>query len=435
MMNEKKEFMPENQNNTDSIQEVSILDLIVILVEQRWFITKVTMLFALLAVVYSLVATPEYKSSLQIMPPSANKSSLGDIVAAAGLGDIVGSGGGLGSSMADTVVGITKSTFVLDGVIDENGLMTREPEGLILNPIKLLKKLVASVGGEKERLRCDVREDLADAVQTAADKKSGIITVSVTDVSPDMAMRLAQSVYDNTLRTLQRVAVTPQAAQRVFLEEQLKTSNKELIQAEKNLIEYQNRTGMVGAPGVEQSATAALQARMVAKEIELKSALRFATDANPTVKRLRAEYAAIKKQFEADSTTLYTKPLSGVGVKNISGASVEYAAVLREYKFRETLLQILLRQYETAKLNEANSPLVIQMLSEPQVPEKRDFPKRKNIVLLATLLGGFMGVFFAFIRHFLMLSEQDPEVSSKINFVKGALRSDLFGFKKNKARE
>ena len=50
MMNEKKEFMPENQNNADSIQEVSILDLIVILVEQRWFITKVTMLFALLAV-------------------------------------------------------------------------------------------------------------------------------------------------------------------------------------------------------------------------------------------------------------------------------------------------------------------------------------------------------------------------------------------------
>ena len=226
---------------------------------------------------------------------------------------------------------------------------------------------------------------------------------------------------------MQDVAISPSAQQRVFLESQLKENNGELSKAEGALISFQKRTGMIGTGGAPSdiSALAVLQAQMVAKEIELRSARSFAKEANPQIKKLEAEYAAIKKQFEADNAKVGTFPLSGVGLKNLPVASLEYAALVREYKFRENLGQILLRQYETARMNELNDPLVFQALGEPTYPELKESPKRAKIVILATFLGGFLGVLAAFICHFLSISSSDPEEAPKIEFVKAALRSDL----------
>ena len=421
--------MDDRQNravNTEEqdFMEVSLLDLAVILVAQRWFIAKVTTAFAVVAIIYALLATPIYKSTIQIMPPaSGGGSGAMAMLAASGMGDLVGS---LGGSTGDMVVGVTKSTAVLDKVIDANSLLTRKPEGFSL--IGSIKNIFSQAEDKPQpKMRTKVRESLAQTIQSAADKKSGIITVSVTDTSQDMAVKLAKSIYEETLTVLQTVAVTPEAQKRAFLEKQLKDNHKELITAEKKLIDYQQKTGMIGGSGAPSAITAlgALQANMVAKEIELKAAQRFATKANPQIKKLQSEYDAIKRQFEQNSANTGTSPLSGVGIKKLPGASLEYAAFVRDYKFRESLMQILLRQYETAKINEAQNPLIIQLLSEPTYPELKDSPKRAKIVILATILGGFLGVFAAFIRHFLSLSQNDPETAGKIQFIKGALATDL----------
>ena len=116
---------PEEQD----VMEVSLLDLAVILVAQRWFIAKVTTAFAVVAIIYALLATPIYKSTIQIMPPAGGASGAAAMLAASGMGDLVGS---LGGSTGDMVVGVTKSTAVLDRVIDANSLLTRKPEGFSL---------------------------------------------------------------------------------------------------------------------------------------------------------------------------------------------------------------------------------------------------------------------------------------------------------------
>lgn len=414
--------------STGNIYQVSLLDLLVILVRQRFFIIKFTSLFAVLAIIYSLLATPVYKSTLQIMPPGGDaKSGAAAVLAASGLGDLAG---GFGTTQGDTVVGITKSTVVLDRVIDKNELLTREPEGFSI--IRAVKGLFSAEGEKKPKMRTRVRAGLSDQIQSAADKKSGIISVSVSDTSPEMAVQLAQSVFDETLDVMQNVAVTPSAKQRLFIEEQLKINNEALISAEKDLSAFLKDTGMSSPSGTPSDigSLGALQARMVAKEIEIKAARRFATDANPKLKQLQAEYNAIKKQFEANKGMLNSS--SGTGeIKNITESSLQYAALFREYKFRESLVTILLRQYETAKLRESQDPVVIQLLSPPTIPEIRSKPERKKIVVLATLLGGFLAVFAAFTRHFLSLSAKDPEVASKIEFLKNAITSDLGKFRRS----
>ncbi len=408
--------------NDDYEYELSLLDLLVILVQQRWLIIKITAAFAIIAVIYALTATPIYRSTMQIISPNSGaKSGAAAMLAATGMGDMLG---GQLTTQSDTVVGVIKSPLVLDRVIDKNSLLTRESENFSIG--RLIGALF-SKGGSKPKMRTMVRRSLSESVQAISDKKSGIITLSVKDTSPDMAVKLVKSIFAETLCIMQDVAISPSAQQRVFLESQLKENNRELSKAEGALVTFQKRTGMIGTGGAPNdiSALAVLQAQMVAKEIELRSARSFAKEANPQIKKLEAEYAAIKKQFEADNAKVGTFPLSGVGLKNLPVASLEYAALVREYKFRENLGQILLRQYETARMNELNDPLVFQALGEPTYPELKESPKRAKIVILAAFLGGFLGVLAAFICHFLSISSSDPEEAPKIEFVKAALRSDL----------
>ena len=421
----------ENNNSTPTnntnIYQVSLLDLLVILVRQRFFIIKFTSLFALLAILYSLLATPVYKSTLQIMPPGGSQSGASAMLAAAGIGDLVG---GFGATQGDTVVGITKSNVVLDRVIDKNGLLTRDPEGFSI--IGTIKGIFSSEGEKEPRMRTSVRSSLSEQIQSAADKKSGIISVSVSDSTPEMAVQLAQSVFDETLDVMQNVAVSPSAQERLFIEEQLKDNNKALIVAEQDLTSFLKKTGMGSLSGTPTDIgyIAALQARMVAKEIEIKAARRFATDANPKLKQLQAEYNAIKKQFEGNKGIAAAASPTG-DINNITESSLKFAALFREYKFRENLMSILLKQYETAKIREVQDPVVIQLLSPPTVPEIRSKPERTKIVILATILGAFLAVFTAFIRHFLRLSAKDPEVASKIEFLKKAITSDLGKFRRS----
>ena len=351
--------------NDDYEYELSLLDLLVILVQQRWLIIKITAAFAIIAVIYALTATPIYRSTMQIISPNSGaKSGAAAMLAATGMGDMLG---GQLTTQSDTVVGVIKSPLVLDRVIDKNSLLTRESESFSIT--RLIGALF-SKGESKPKMRTMVRRSLSESVQAISDKKSGIITLSVKDTSPDMAVKLVKSIFAETLCVMQDVAISPSAQQRVFLESQLKENNGELSKAEGALISFQKRTGMIGTGGAPSdiSALAVLQAQMVAKEIELRSARSFAKEANPQIKKLEAEYAAIKKQFEADNAKVGTFPLSGVGLKNLPVASLEYAALVREYKFREDLGQILLRQYETARMNELNDPLVFQALGEPTYP-------------------------------------------------------------------
>lgn len=398
-----------------------------ILVRQRFFIIKFTTVFALAAILYSLLATPIYKSTLQIMPPGVDgQSGAAAMLAATGLGELAG---GFGGTQGDTVVGITKSTVVLDRVIDKNGLLTKESDGFSI--IGAVKGLFASSDEEKKpKMRTMVRSALAGQIQSAADKKSGIISVSVSDTTPEMAFQLAQSVFDETLDVMQNVAVTPSAKQRLFIEEQLKENSQALAVAENNLSAFLKDTGMSSPSGTPSDigSLGALQARMVAKEIEIKAARRFATDANPKLKQLQAEYNAIKKQFEANKGMLNAS--SGTGeIKNITESSLQYAALFREYKFRESLVTILLRQYETAKLRESQDPVVIQLLSPPTFPELKSKPERRKIVLQTTLLGAFLAFFAALAKHFLTMSSQDPKVAPKITFIKNVIANDLLRFR------
>ena len=100
---------------------------------------------------------------------------------------------------------------------------------------------------------------------------------------------------------------------------------------------------------------------------------------------------------------------------------MEYVRKLRDVKYNETIFEILARQFEIAKLDEAKQGALIQVVDPAIVPDKRSFPRRTLIVIGATVLGFFVGAFSAFFRDGVRRMENDPAASTKLALLRGAL--------------
>ncbi|NCC97463.1 MAG: lipopolysaccharide biosynthesis protein, partial [Synergistales bacterium] len=171
--------------------------------------------------------------------------------------------------------------------------------------------------------------------------------------------------------------------------------------------------------------------QVTAKEVELRSTQTFATANNPRVKQLQAELSSLKQQLKRmEASTGSTSP-SDISLKDLPDAGLEYLRLMRDLKFHETLYGMLLKQYESARISEAQEPSVVQVLSKAEPPELKDKPKKKLIVVLATVLGGFIGVFGAFLKEFAANAQSDPERKAKMDELKRNLR--IFGSKNKKA--
>ena len=72
----------------------------------------------------------------------------------------------------------------------------------------------------------------------------------------------------------------------------------------------------------------------------------------------------------------------------------------RDAKIKEMLFELLTKEYEIAKIEEAKSMPTIQVLDKAEPPEKKCKPKRTRMVLLAGITGLFISVIAAFIREY-----------------------------------
>ena len=100
---------------------------------------------------------------------------------------------------------------------------------------------------------------------------------------------------------------------------------------------------------------------------------------------------------------------------------MEYVRKLRDVKYYETIFDILARQFELAKLDEAKEGALIQVVDPAIPPDKRSFPKRALIVILATLAGLFIGALSALVQAGFKRLKQDPDANQKLVAFRSAL--------------
>ena len=401
-MTENKQTDMEQQYYYDD-DEIDLLDLLIVLAKHKKLILGLTTLFAVLSIAYALLATPIYQASTKIMPPTSNKQShMMSMMAQAGLPSFAT---GLATDAlgiktpGDLFVGLANSRTIQDKLIKRFDLMTRyESENLDLT-----------------------RENLSDVTSAATDAKTGLINISVEDKDPSFAAQLANAYVEELQVFLEKIAISDAAQQRLFLEEQVKETQVNLLKAENELTEYQKKTGILNAgqqASSLMSAIATFRARISAKEVELQAAETFASPNNPRIQKLRAEVKGLKEQIQKLEAQATEGSEESFNLSELPDAGMEYLRKMRDQKFYETLYGMLLSQFEQAKMAEAQEPAIIQVIDEAVPPQLKAKPKRKQVVVLATVLGFFLSIFMSFVMEFIENATTDNERNEKLKLLK-----------------
>jgi uncharacterized protein involved in exopolysaccharide biosynthesis len=272
----------------------------------------------------------------------------------------------------------------------------------------------------------DTRNVLAGVTNLIAGK-DGLITIEVDDKDPERAAALANAYVDELHRLTESLAVTEAAQRRLFFEKQLKEAKENLANAEAALQKTQEQTGLIrldeqGRAIIE--AVARLRAQIAAKEVQLAAMRSFATQNNPEyvlareeLSGLRVELSKLEKAGGASVGDIF------VPTGRVPEVGLEYVRKLRDVKYFETMFELLAKQYELAKADEAKDSSVIQVLDRAIPPDKKSKPLRRQIVILAAFFGLLVAAVAVLGRELWLRSRNDPASSEKLALLKDYLRA------------
>ncbi len=382
----------EHENADD---EISLLELAIALGEEKKTLFLIPAFTTAVAVVVSLLMTPVFTAKTLMLPPQQQQSSAASALAS--LGALAGMAGGLAGvkSPDEMYIAFMESETLQNAVIKKLDLQARY-EALTMG---------------------DTRVALKGLVKITSDKKSGLISIEASDKDPAFAAKLANIYVDELHDLLGKLAVTDAQQRRLFYEQQIKKTQTEFSQAEAEFNSANERSGMqltsiVAESGIRENAQ--LRGQIAAREVQLQAMSQFATPQNPESQRLSSELSALRDHL--------SKLEAGSGARKAPYTPSQQEAVkaYRNIKVQEAMLEILIKQYELARVDEAKEGPLLQQVDPATPPERRSKPKRTLIVLVSALGGLFLGVLAAFIRRSLKKASTDPESSQQILKLKNA---------------
>jgi tyrosine-protein kinase Etk/Wzc len=360
--------------NKDDI-EINIPELLAMLARHIKFIGGITAGAAVISLVVSLLMTPIFRAETKILPPQQSSSSIAS--------QLLNQMGGF-ASLASSAIGVKNPNEMYIGF-----LRSRTVYDKIIDRFELMKLY-------DEIYREDARKDLAEAM-TARSGKDGMIIVSVEDRDPKRAADMANAFVEEMIGVTKGLALTEAAQRRLFFEEQLKGVKLALARAEKGMEGFQEKTG---ALKIDDQAKAVIQgigtlrAQIAAREVQYKVAQTFATPQNPDLQRIEEELRGLKAELNKLEQKGGNNPDPLMPTGRMPSVGMEYLRKLRDVKYNETLFELLAKQYEMAKLDEARDAPVIQIIDNAVQPEKKVKPKRALIVILSTILGFLASIFY-----------------------------------------
>ncbi len=374
--------------------EISLIDLAITLAKHKKLILGVPLITGVLVAFLTFFIPNSYTATTQIMPPqqqSGASALLGQLGALSGL---AGASAGI-KNPSDTYVAMLKSRTVSDNLINRFQLQVVYKKKLFSDTRKVLEKASSIIAG-----------------------KDGLIAVQVDDKDPKRAADMANAYVEELQKLTQVLAVTEASQRRLFFEKQLLLAKQALGDAEISLKQVQEKTGLLQLDAQAQAlirAGAELKGQIAMKEVELGAMRTFATGNNPDYIRIQQLVAGMRTQLAKIET-------GSVSTSKAPEAGLEYLRKVRDLKYAETVYELLTKQYEIAKIDEAKEGSLIQVLDKALVPDKKSKPKRSLIIILATISAGFLTILYAFIKEALQNAKQDSQTQAQLQALKNTLR-------------
>lgn len=378
---------------------INLIDILIVFAQRKRVLIAVPLVVALVAALLSLLIPNAYKATTKILPPQQAQSSAAALLSQ--LGGVAGAAAGAAGvkNPNDTYIGMLKSRTVADSLIARFKLK--------------------DVYGK--RYFDATRKELED--NTAINSgKDGLIAIDVEDEDAERSAALANAYAEELLRLTKVLAVTEAAQRRLFFERQLEASKNNLANAEVALKAVLGTHGVISVDSESRAiveTVARLRAQIAAKEIQLGAMRAFVTNNNQEYKRSEQELGSMRSELaRLENGRPDADPQAALSGKQ---AGLENIKLLRDIKYHQMLYELLAKQYEIARLDEAKDASIIQVLDKAQVPERKFKPKR----LILTMVAGMLGLFFAIIWVLLADARQrvaaDPGNAERVARLRRAL--------------
>jgi uncharacterized protein involved in exopolysaccharide biosynthesis len=382
-------------------KHVSLLDLLLVMALHKRRILKWILGTAIFGLLLSFCFKTTYRGMSSIMPPQQPESVLS--LMAGQIAGVASADLGL-KNPSDLWVGLLGSTSVLDFVIKHNDLQ------------KVYKCKVIDSCENKLRSRTDLEED-----------KSGIILINADDTSPDRAAAIANSYIDGLFSLNNRMAVTEAAQRRSFYEEALQDEKNQLSDAEVAMAQTQLKTGVLSLPGQTLAAISAVEsvhAQLAEKQVELEAMKTTTTSLNPDQQRLETEIAALQHQLNDLENSTKKRETGNVAVPagQVPNEEIEYIRRERDVSYHQMLYELLAREYEGAKIDEAKAAPIVQIVDRASPPAFKHWPPRLIFMICGGFLGFLIGAALVFFGEVRRKMRTNPEDAAKMDALRGAIR-------------
>jgi len=375
--------LPKSEEAMRQHDEIRLVELLIVLAKHRRLVLGLPAAVAVMSAAIALLLPNYYTGITKILPPQQTQSTSAVL---AQLGNLAGLAGGAAApalkNPSDLYVGMLKSRTVADNLIPRFELNTLYDEKYQSLTRRRLERETTITAG-----------------------KDGIITIQVDDKDPKRAAELANAYVEELFKLTKVLAVTEASQRRLFFARQLEQAKESLAKSEASTRDALQRGGLVLVEGqgrVMAETSARLRAEITVKEIQIGAMRTFASDQNPDLQRTQQEVAVLRRELGRIEGTSGAGP-SKPEATNAKG--IENLRLLREMRYNEVTYELLAKQYEIAKIDEAKEAAIIQVMDTAIEPDRKSKPARWLIVLLSTLAAGVLAVVGAFVLEALRQSD------------------------------
>lgn len=394
----------------------------------RSFLGKAMFLGLALGLLSGFLIPKRYEATAQLMPPNGQSGTGMAMLAALS----ARTGSALSGSAGD-LLGVKSSGALFVGILQSRTVADR-----LVGQFQLQSVYQASTME-------DARMALASHSNVAEDRKSGIISVTVSDHDPQRAARIAQGYISELDRLVADVSTSSARRERVFLEERLQDVKRDLDASARKFSEFASTNAAIDIPAQGKAmveAAATLQGQLIAAESEMRGLEQIYTSQNVRVRSLRARVTELRQQLERLGGASAGPDARGdrslyPSIRKLPLLGVTYADLHRQTKIQETVYELLTQQYELAKVEEAKEIPAVKVLDAAVAPTKKTFPPRMLIMFLGMMLAFTGAVMWVLGKaRWDEMNQKDPgKVLAQEVFA--TLRAGIPRFSKNgtKARE
>ncbi len=377
----REAYLPQGSRTT-SLPGDDVVPKLRTLWNQRRLLAQVTGLCLLLAALAAFLLPKRYEATTRLMPPDTQPTA--GLAMLAALSSKSTTAPGL-TSMAGDLLGVKSSGALFIGILGSETVQDRIIEQFDLRKVY------------RSKFMEDARLKLGDNTNLKEDRKSGIVTVVVSDRDPKRAAAIASAYVEELNKLVAQLSTSSARRERIFLQDRLVGVKHDLDQATQDFSQFSSKNKTVEikeeAKAMLQGA-ASVEGELIGLESQLRGLQAIYTDNNVRVRSVKARIAELQQQLQNiggargaapsdDGNTQSQFP----SLRNLPLLGATYADLYRRVQIQEAVYETLTQQFELAKVQEAKEIPSVKILDPASIPERKSFPPRLLIMALGIVVG------------------------------------------------